>query len=85
MKTIEKIKEEIGGKFLDFSELDKYMVQAGYHSNLADVDLVALGKDASIIYLGKEEEGMAKLDLIVTRWSPFPDTFNMIIKDVLDE
>lgn len=85
MKSVEKIKEEIGGKFLDFSELDNYMVQAGYHSNLADVDLVALGKDASIIYLGKEEEGMAKLDLIVTRWSPFPDTFNMIIKDVLDE
>lgn len=85
MKTIEKIKEEIGGKFLDFSELDKYMVQAGYRSNLADVDLVALDKNASIIYLGKEEEGMVNLDLIVTRWSPFPDTFSIIIKDVLNE
>lgn len=85
MKSIEKIKEEIGGKFLDFSELDKYMVSAGYHSNLPDVDLTTLGKEAAIIYLGKEEEGMVNFDLVVTRWSPFPDTFNMIIKDVLPE
>lgn len=85
MKSIKEIKDEIGGKFLDFSELDNYMIQAGYHSNLPDVDLTTLGKDSSIIYLGKEEEGMVNFDLIVTRWSPFPDTFNMIIKDVLGE
>ena len=53
MKSIKEIKDEIGGKFLDFSELDNYMIQAGYHSNLPDVDLTTLGKDSSIIYLGK--------------------------------
>lgn len=85
MKSIEKIKEEIGGKFINFRELDNYMVQAGYHSNLSDADLAEVCKDSSTIYLGKEDVVTVEVDLVITRWSPFPDTFNMIIKDVLPE
>lgn len=56
MKSIEKIKEEIGGKFLDFSELDKYMVSAGYHSNLPDVDLTTLGKGKQLSFIWEKRK-----------------------------
>ena len=87
MKSMEEMKEEIGGKFSRFSDLDKYMVEAGYHSNLPDADLDTIAKDEAVIYLGEEEEAEIIIDLLITRWNPFPDAFGMIIKDihVLDE
>lgn len=87
MKSIKEMKEEIGGEFFNIRELDNYMVEAGYHSNLPDADLDTIARDEAVIYLGKEETAEVMIDLLITRRSSLPETFCMIVRDVhvLDE
>lgn len=58
------------------------MVKAGYHSNLEDADLDAIGKDEKIIYLGREKDRKVEIELLITRRSALPDAFGAIITGI---
>jgi len=82
MKSIKEISDEILGECFNLRDLDKYMTEAGYHSDLPDADLDTIAKDEAIIYLGKEEDAEVIIDLLITRKSPLPEAFRVIVKGI---
>jgi hypothetical protein len=79
MKSIKEINKEISGKCFNLRDLDKYMVEAGYHSILPDADLETIAEDEAVVYLGKEKEAEVIINLLVTRRSPMPEAFRMVV------
>lgn len=82
MKTVTELKTELEGRNLSFGHLNRYMVEAGYHSNLDDVDLLEVKRDSKLIFLGKEEPGKVEMTMLITRQSAFAENLYMVITDI---
>lgn len=82
MKTVKELKTELEGRNISFGHLNRYMVEAGYHSNLDDAGLAEIKKDSKLVFLGKEEHGKVEMTILITRQSAFAEFFYMVITDV---